>query len=483
MSGESDQQFTDPQRPIFHITAPHGWLNDPNGLIQWGDSVHLFYQHNPHGAFHGTIHWGHLVSDDLVRWRHLPIALTPTPDSPDADGCWSGVAVDDGGVPTIIYSGAVPAGQRACLAVSNDGLRSWTKFAGNPVIPEPPPDLDLVAYRDHCVWREEDGWRMLMGAGLRGTGGAALLYRSPDLRNWEYLHPLCVGDLHQRTPVWTGSMWECPDLFPLGDRHVLMVSVWDDNALYYAVTMSGEYAEQRFSPRRLSKLDYGDRHFYAPQSFRDRQGRRIVFGWLQESCSDEAQRSRGWSGAMSLPRELRLDAEGAVTMAPLPELSALRRAHHRTAGRDLAPGELTLLDGVSGDTLEISAELQPGPDGLVGLAVRRAPDGSEETRITYDPQRGQLSLDRTHASLDNETERSAHVAPLTLREGEPLRLHIFLDRSVIEVFANERVSITSRIYPSRADSTGVAAFAGHAPATLLALDAWTMGSIWDEPGA
>lgn len=120
---------------------------------------------------------------------------------------------------------------------------------------------------------------------------------------------------------------------------------------------------------------------------------------------------------------------------------------------------------------------------MVGLAVRRAPDGSEETLIRYDPQHQQLTLDRTHSSLDAETARSTHVAPLTLRDGEPLRLQIFLDRSVIEIFANQQVTITSRIYPSRADSIGVAAFAEHAPATLLTLDAWTMGSIWDAPGS
>ncbi|NTU82010.1 MAG: glycoside hydrolase family 32 protein [Chloroflexales bacterium] len=483
MSGETHQHGDpgDPQRPIYHITPRSGWLNDPNGLIQWGEQVHLFYQHNPHGAFHASIHWDHLVSDDLVHWRRLPIALAPTPDSPDADGCWSGVAVDDGGVPTIIYSGASAAGQRACLATSADGLLSWTKFAGNPVIPGPPPGLDLVAYRDHCVWREADGWRMLMGAGLHGGGGAALLYRSPDLRRWEYLHPLYSGDRHQTTPVWTGSMWECPDFFPLGDRHVLIVSVWDHHMLHYTVAMSGRYAGQRLTPQRLAKLDYGDRHFYAPQSFRDRQGRRIVFGWLQEGCSGAAQLTRGWSGALSLPRELRLHADGTVLTAPLPELAALRREHRRVAARTLPPGRLTPLDELRGDALEIIAELRPGPQGVVGLAVRRAPDGSEETRIRYDPRQQQLSLDRTHSSLDHETDRTTHVAPLTLRDGEPLRLHLFLDRSVIEVFANEQVAITSRIYPSRADSTAVTAFAEHAPAALLALDAWTMRSIWGDP--
>jgi beta-fructofuranosidase len=232
-------------RPLVHFTPPFGWLNDPNGLIQWTGTYHLFYQYNPHGAFHGTIHWGHAVSPDLVHWRHLPIALAPTPGTPDEDGCWSGVAVDDDGVPTLIYSGNRQGAQRACLATSADGLLTWQKYAGNPIIPAPPADLDLVAYRDHSVWREDGLWYQLMGAGIQGRGGAALLYRSATLREWEYLHPLCVGDIHSHAPLWTGGMWECPDFFALGDRHVLSVSVWHEEQLYYSAALVGTYQHHR----------------------------------------------------------------------------------------------------------------------------------------------------------------------------------------------------------------------------------------------
>ena len=110
---------TDPHRPHYHFLPPANWLNDPNGLIQWNGEYHMFYQYNPNGPFHGTIHWGHAVSADLVHWRHLPIALAPEAGTADEDGCWSGCAVDDSGVPTLIYSGhrdgraaAVPGNQR-----------------------------------------------------------------------------------------------------------------------------------------------------------------------------------------------------------------------------------------------------------------------------------------------------------------------------------------------------------------------------------
>ena len=193
----------DPQRPHYHFLPPANWLNDPNGLIQWNGAYHMFYQYNPHGPFHGTIHWGHAVSTDLVHWEHLPIALAPTPDGPDEDGCWSGCAGADNGVPTLIYSGNRGGAQRACLATSSDGLLTWQKHPDNPVIPAPPPGLHLVEFRDHCVWREDGMWYQLIGAGIEGHGGTALLYRSADLRAWEYLHPLLIGDQQRFAPLWT----------------------------------------------------------------------------------------------------------------------------------------------------------------------------------------------------------------------------------------------------------------------------------------
>ena len=462
----------DPQRPRYHFLPPANWLNDPNGLIQWNGQYHMFYQYNPNGPFHGTIHWGHAISDDLVHWEHLPIALAPEPGTADEDGCYSGVAVDDGGVPTLIYSGNHDRTQRMCLATSSDGLRTWQKHPDNPLIPEPPPGLDLTEYRDHSVWREDGAWYQLMGAGIEGQGGTALLYRSNDLRSWEYLHPLLIGDQQRSTPIWTGSMWECPDFFALDGRHVLIVSVWDDQQLHYSVAMVGNYGDKRFVPDVEHKLDYGDRHFYAPQSFTDAHGRRIIFGWIYEGRSIEAQLASGWSGVMSLPRVLSLGPDGQVCMQPAPELAALRGEHMRSAAIDVSASQVVVLPEISGDTLELDVELAPTPAGRCGIVVRRSPDGAEQTLITYDAALHQLIVDRTHASLDVATDRNLHVAPLTLRADELLRLHIFLDRSVLEVFANERISITSRIYPTRADSVGVALLAERGEAWLNALDAW-----------
>jgi beta-fructofuranosidase len=149
----------DPHRPLNHFSAASNW-NDPNGLIQWDGRYHLFYQYNPNGPFHGTIHWGHAVSEDLVHQEDLPPALAPTPGGPDEDGCWSGCAVDDDGVPTLVYTGVRGGGRReegTCIATSSDGLLTWKKHLGNPVIASPPQGLDVVGFRDPYVWKGKRG--------------------------------------------------------------------------------------------------------------------------------------------------------------------------------------------------------------------------------------------------------------------------------------------------------------------------------------
>ena len=209
----------DPQRPRYHFLPPANWMNDPNGLLFWKGKYHIFYQHNPYAPKCDPNHWGHALSEDLVHWTHLPIALAPTPDGPDNVAAGTGCAVDNSGVPTIIYTG-FPS-QVQCIATSNDDMITWKKHDGNPVLDSPPKGLEVVGFRDPCVWKEKDDCYMLIGSGIKGIGGTCLLYRSKDLIDWEYLHPLCIGDGKS-----TGDMWECPDFFPLGNKHVLLVSVY-----------------------------------------------------------------------------------------------------------------------------------------------------------------------------------------------------------------------------------------------------------------
>ncbi|HZG69540.1 MAG TPA: GH32 C-terminal domain-containing protein, partial [Herpetosiphonaceae bacterium] len=279
-------------------------------------------------------------------------------------------------------------------------------------------------------------------------------------------------------PLWTGTMWECPAFFPLGGKHVLLVSVWDDGRLHYTAAFVGTYAGHRFVPERLQKLDYGDRFFYAPQTMLDDQGRRIVFGWIPEGRDAEAQLRAGWSGVMSLPRVLSLAPDGGLHVAPAQELTALRGTHRRVTAIPIGETVPDWPDDLRGDTVEISAVIDLGNAAEVGLKVRSAPDGVEQTTIVYDRAGRRLVLNRERSSTDESAERSAHSAPLELAPGEPLVLRVFLDRSVIEVFANERVTLTSRVYPAGAQSAGITPLVRGGTAKLRELDLWQIRSIW-----
>jgi beta-fructofuranosidase len=453
-----DKLRRDPQRPIYHFMPQSNWMNDPNGLIQWNGVYHMFYQYNPHGAFHGTIHWGHATSRDLVHWEHLPVALAPTPGGPDADGCWSGCAVDDNGTPTLIYTGVHGEAQRPCLATSNDELVTWQKFAGNPIIAAP-PEPDMVDFRDHWVWREDGMWHMIIGSGIAGAS-AVLLYRSHDLRAWEY----------------TGQIWECPQLLFFDDRAALVVSIWDNRRLLYTASMVGTYRDRRFTPASIRRLDYGDKHFYAPQTLIEPGGRKLMWGWIQEGRRKQAQLDAGWSGVMSLPRVVAMHPDGMLSLTPAPELQALRRDHTHLENIALAPGSVHALE-VHGDALEMVIEAGLEKTATFGLLVRRSPDGDEQTVIGYDAAAGRLFVDRQRSSRDQNAALDVQAGELTLHEGEALRLHVFLDRSVIEVFANGRACLTSRVYPTRTDSTGLALVAEGGAANIMQLDMWQMAAI------
>jgi beta-fructofuranosidase len=463
----------DPQRPRYHLLPPANWMNDPNGPIFFNGQCHMFYQYNPNGAFPESMHWGHAVSPDLMHWKHLPIALAPTPGGADKDGCWSGCAVVDRGVPTIVYTGVFP--QVQCIASSDDGMMTWRKYPGNPVIAAPPQGMETTGFRDPCVWREADEWLLAVGSGIKDQGGMILLYRSRDLIHWDYLHLLCKGRkdelLPGKDPVSTGEMWECPDFFPLADKHALLVST--QGAVVHSV---GTYVNHYFRPEVQGRADLGD-CYYAARSMADEKGRRILWGWIREGRSEAAQRAAGWSGVMSLPRVLIVRDDGGLGMAPAPELAALRGKHHHFESLPIVPGSFSFLKSVRGDSLEIQAEFEPGASEAVGLTVRRALDGKEQTSITYNRTNGKLLVERDRSSLSPDVDRGPQGGAFALAGDETLKLHVFLDASVIEIFANDRACLTSRIYPSRSHSLGLGMFARGAKARLKALNVWEMRPI------
>lgn len=436
----------DPLRPIYHLTTAANWINDPNGPIFYKGEYHMFFQHNPYSDTWGNISWGHAVSKNLVQWEHLPIALTPTPGSYDKDGIFSGCCVVHDGVPTIIYTGVWPEVQ--CIARSYDGMRTWIKYPGNPVIDRPPRD-DLEGFRDPYVWKENDIWNMLIGSGIQGEGGMALLYSSKDLVTWDYIHPFCIG---------FGNMWECPNFFPIGDKHVLVVSPHDE--VKYSV---GTYENSMFNPGLWHTMDMGGRDsFYAPNSLKDNKGRRIIWGWIMGG----GNKGYPWSGVLTLPRVISLRSDDVLCVEPLPELRELRGRHYQFKEIALKPASSNILDEVKGNCLEIVVEFELGTAESFGIEVGCSPDGKEKTKIGYNRISKRLFSGNREGGFELTTDEKA------------LRLHIFLDKSVIEVYANRRECITGRYYPKRADSLGLNLFVRGGSMKIRSLDVWEMKSIW-----
>ena len=489
----------DPQRPTYHLMTAANWINDPNGPVYHAGYWHMFFQHNPYIADFGPMGWGHARSPDLAHWEHCPIAIMPSPGKYDGAGCWSGSVVIHDGRPTMLYSGVadltlwsvdddippsdrqrIPQGyydeflleidqETQCLAVSDDDMLTWEKHTANPVIPAIPEGLDLIGFRDPFLWKEADGrWYMLLGSGIKGRGGVALLYRSPDLMEWEYLNPLYIGQ-----PSESGINWECPNFLDLGAKHMLVVSP-HGRPVYWL----GDYAEHRYtpdgSPRRL---DWGD-VFYAPNSLRDPDGRWLMWGWMREARSRDQYAAAGWASCLTIPREIALDAAGRLSVKPATEMQKLRSGLLFDEFVDLDADEGTTLD-VSGACLEIGLNVNRHDCTEVGIQFRRSPDGSQYTELTYNFAKNTLRLNRERSSSPAEVTRDDCETELQLGRGETLRLTIYLDNSALEIFANDRVSMASRIYPDHEGALGVRLRASGGGASI-GTSIWRMGSIWAD---
>lgn len=417
-------------------------MNDPNGMIFWRGRFHLFYQYNPNGAFHGTIHWGHAVSEDLLTWRHLPVALAPTPDSPDEDGCYSGCAfVDDDGTPSVMYTGVRGDEHLPCLARTTDPelLTTWEKYPGNPVIDAPPDGIEVLGFRDHCLWKSGESWYQVIGSGIAGKGGTALLYRSRNLTDptdWEYLNPLHTGG--EADGIWSGTVWECPDFFALGDAHVLVVSVWHDEGLHYSTFFVGDFDGRVFTPTSQGMMDFGS-VFYAPQSLTDGDGRRVLIGWLRDGRDDSVARESGWSGAMSLPRLFSLK-DGRLHIEPVPEVKNLRGERTTVEARRITPEEPATVEGDFGDALEVSLEFEPAGESPLLVGLRHA--SGETTNVICDPTSGIVSIGDSDTGDFSAASNAERVS-----EKESVKLRVFFDVSVVEAYFGDASCTSGCVYP------------------------------------
>ena len=445
-------------------------MNDPNGVIQWQGQYHLFYQHNPGAPLWSNMHWGHAVSPDLVHWTDLPIALAPTPGGYDEAGVFSGCAVNDNGVPTLVYtgtSGPRSSSQVQCLATSQDGLLTWAKHPRNPVLATTPPESGQSRdFRDPFVWKDGERWLMVLGSRIQDVGGAIFLYQSTNLTDWEYLHPLLVGDIQRN-----GVVWECPNFFPLGDQWVLIISTHLGTMTNLVIYFVGSFENDQFTPIHEGVLDY-DR-LYAPLSLRDDQDRRILFGWLRESRDNDALTKAGWAGAMSIPRVLALDEQHHLLMTPVPELATLRGQHQRLTPSTLDSAAEVAATGLA---LDIEARFQPAHDAPCGLSLLFSPETQEKIDIVYDATAQQLRVTAQVCAADGELTTTVHEAPHEHHADAPLQFRILLDGSVVEIIVDQRTSLSTRVYPSSAQGATLSVVGPRD--ALVALDAWHMPSIW-----
>ena len=271
-----------------------------------------------------------------------------------------------------------------------------------------------------------------------------------------------------------------PDFFPIGNRHMLLFASHLRGAQYYI----GTYANHRFMPERHGRMVYGPPAgrvgtFCEAYRMTAPDGRRILFGRASEGTYERYYKDSGWSGVMTLPWELALDADDALLIDPVRELAKLRRSHVTAPAMEVAADTAAPLDSVRGACLEIATTLSPGSAKAYGLKLRCSPGGEEETLIGYDPAAATLTLDVSRSSLSPHVQNLLpETGPLSLAPGEDVRLRIFVDRSIVEVFANGRLCLTRRIYPTRPDSLGVAVFAEGGPAWVKSLEAWEMAGIW-----
>lgn len=459
---------SDPHRPTYHYLPPCNWMNDPNGLIQWGGEYHLFYQHNPTGSLWGNMHWGHASSPDLIHWTDLPMALVPVPDSPDASGCFSGCAVNDNGVPMLVYTGTAGSRneiQTQCLATSGDNLLTWKKYANNPIISTVPPEAKQTRdFRDPFVWKEGDVWYMVVGSSVKDVGGVVFLYRATNLLEWEYLHPLLASD-DQRL----GMIWECPNFFRLGEKWVLIISSHTGTKTDTVHYFVGDYHDHHFTPLASGVLDYGC--LYAPLTFVDEQERRILMGWLREERSNAALERAGWAGAQSIPRELSLDAEYRLLMHPVAELERSRGQHHRLAAAKLDQALSLMLPGCAAD---IVVEVAVDTGGVCQVELVYPSASAEVLRIAYDAESQRIVIRKT-ADAEDVAGKALLEAPLRLMPDEALQLRLLLDGSVVEIIANGHTSLSTRFYATAAN--GVEIRVSGEGSYLRALDAWEMSDL------
>ena len=481
-------------RPAYHFTADSNWINDPNGLVYHNGEYHLFYQYNPFGAKWGHMSWGHSVSSDLIHWKTLPVAMyeEKNPKDNDTTMIFSGSAVIDkenssgfanGSQKTplvavytsYVHNSSNPKVQHQSIAYSNDDGLSWTKYSGNPVI-----DIKSLEFRDPKVFWYEPQQKWVMAV-LKPEVHQAQLYSSKNLKEWTYMSS------------WGGAgnterIWECPDLFEMNvkgtneKKWVMLVSCGHAQRGFPGMQyFIGNFDGTKFTPdHNYSKptyLDFG-KDFYAAVTYNNTPNdRKILVGWMNNwEYANDIPTGKVWRGSYAIPRELSLVRTGnelKLIQQPVAEMNALKQEVFSLENKHVA----TNLDlSYRGDSYQVELIIEPGEAKAAGIKILKS--NNEETIIKYDNVLKQLQLDRSKSGNVNFHPKfsSVETADVSL-QNELIRLNILVDRSVVEVFANDGLAtISDLVFPLQKEG-GIQLFSEGGKANFHSVKIWKMKAV------
>lgn len=430
------------KKPAYHYRPAENWVNDPNGLCQADGVYHLFYQYNPGAAVWGDIHWGHAVSQDMIRWETQPIAMAPALEKGEIH-CFSGsCCIGYDGVPRVYYTSVGRAedgrdarfGAQQWMAHASDDMRTLTQTDAYALhAPKDHNGKPVLEWRDPHVIRWKDGYLMALG-GLMDGYGCIVAYTSQDGYAWTYRGVML------KSAVRDGVTWECPNLFVIDDRVGVLYSPC--GPVEYAVgTLDDAYQLQADYTGVIDPA--GQQGFYAPQTFRDARGRQILLGWMPECDGMPAAIAKGWSGCMSLPREIYLNEAGDVRVRLLPEAEEIA---HQWQPCTTYPGNTQLTKQGRQSFVRISGSISQ----TLVLTLETMADGTEHTRLILTPE-GQLTLDRSASSLNGNADSVPVVRNVPVQDG-CISMFVAFDETTVECCVND-AWLSGRIYPAGEEGT------------------------------
>lgn len=490
---ESRQKMKDdPYRPIYHYINPEGNLNDPNGLSFWQGRWHLFYQAYP--PEDPRQHWGHAVSEDLIHWRDLPYAIYPNPER----AVFSGSALVEDDRVIAMYHGTTVGNM---VAVSKDPLLlNWEKVTGKAVIPMTSTSGFPLPYSvfDPSIWKKDSIYYSLSaGREPIGPGGKFIrvnyLFRSKDLAHWEYMNDDFVQNDRFTEINDDGA---CPYFWPIGNRYIMPFFSHMSGGQY----LLGDYdkPEDKFYVTSHGKFNFGaatPSGVHAPSATPDGKGGVIIIFNM-----NPGKPTKGWNQIMTLPRRLSLLGPDELAVEPAGEYKSLRFGHQQLDSFLLPANKETVLKNIKGNAMEIMAEIDTKKSDVIELNVLLSPDKEEYTKISFFRDRGfhqgrpyeiprpkdfqykaqsLITIESSHSSkLADVKVRAPETAPLYLAPDENLKLHVFIDKSVVEVFVNGKQCLAVRVYPAKGNSTGVSLYSRGESAVVKSFESWQMKSIY-----